>query len=75
MTVHPASLVTPNCNMLLNALTSLLTLESLINTIYVRIAGVAGDASANGDIVDDLAVGIGAARAWTRILTLRSDAG
>lgn len=62
-------------NMLLNILTSLLTTEGLINAIYIWIAGVAGDASANRYIADDLAIGIGAARAWTRILTFRSDAG
>jgi len=38
----------------------LLTLRNLIKAVYIWIAGVAGDASANGDIVDDLAISIGA---------------
>jgi len=39
----------------------LLTLRDLIEAVYVWIAGITGDASANGDIVDDLAISVGAA--------------
>lgn len=40
---------------------TLLTAESLINAAYIRIAGVTRDTSANGDIVDNLAISISAA--------------
>lgn len=46
----------------------LLTLKSLINAIYIRIAGVTGDASANRDIVDNLAIGVDTARAGAWVL-------
>jgi len=39
----------------------LLTAESLINTVYIRIASVARNTRANGDIVDNLTISIGAA--------------
>lgn len=51
------------------------SLGDLINAVYVWIAGVAGDAGANGDTVDDLAITVGAARAGTGVLTFRTDAG
>lgn len=53
----------------------LLTVKDLINAIYIRIAGIARDASAHGHIVDDLTVAVGAARAGTRISALGADAG
>jgi len=40
---------------------TLLTAESLINAVYIRIASVARDTSANGDIVDNLTISIDAA--------------
>lgn len=57
------------------SLWALLTVRDLIRAVHIGIAGVAGDASANGDIVDDLAISVGATRARTRILAFRADAG
>jgi len=39
----------------------LLTLRNLIEAVYIWIAGIAGDASANGDIIDDLTICVGPA--------------
>ena len=47
----------------------LLTAESLINAVYVRISSVTRDTSANGNIVNNLAIGIGTTRTRTWILT------
>lgn len=47
----------------------LLTAQSLINTVYIWIASITRDTSANGNIVDNLAIGIGTTRTRTWILT------
>lgn len=53
----------------INFLHLLLTAESLINAVYVWVASVTRDTRANGNIVDNLAIGIGTARTRTWILT------